>query len=154
MSLINSKNKQNTVKLENNKLLYRVPKIEDTDLIKKPNHYFNYGYRDYNLINRKLLVFSDEYTTDTESFSFDMDEKFIPFTKLISKLESNHASKISFILNHTWNILSGGKVNLIVSYTYYNDYQTDDSYSFTGYFTLDLAIKNFVLPTIAHGSQL
>jgi len=154
MSFLNKHNKAKYIELENNKLLYSIPKIEDTSLIRKPGHYFNYGWRTYNLISKKSLTFGRGYTKNTASFVFDMDEKFIPFTKLIPKLESNNSSNISFLISHSWNQLSGGKIKLIVTYTYSTDYQIDDAFPFTGYLTLDLAVKNFVLPKIAHGPQL
>ena len=63
---------------------------------------------------------------------------------MIPKIKTSNSNNVSFLINHTWNEQSGGKIKLIVSYTYATDYQIDDAFSFTGYLTLDLAVRNFV----------
>lgn len=163
MSLINSKNKINAIKLQASKNEENIPRIITVDFDKKPAHYFNYGYRKFNIIAKKTLILTRSNKSIRSEFQFNgINENIIPFIKIIPRFEvflDKNELYTDILFRHEWNKLS--EENLVLKTymrykltPYYYVYDISRETTFNLYYSLDLAVKSRLGISLTHGSQL
>ena len=150
------------IELENNLVNFSIPKIPFTaGLQRKPTHYYNNEFKVFNILDEKTFTVTYRKTRGQEVFIFDdFNDKFLPFTKVIPRLQTSldaNRLKIYFQSASAWSRLDSGKVQLFFSYYYdLTEEAVDEDWetTFDVDLSIDIAIKNFIQPNLSHGPQL
>ena len=172
MSIISSKNKIKTSRLQSSKNEENIPRIITVDFDKnKISHYFNYGYRKFNMITKTELILNNGVTeSQTDIFKFSgINENIVPFIKIIPRFEvflDENKLYTDITFRYEWVKLDNIedvededklmlKIYMLYKLTpFYEELGIPSNTQFNLYYSLDLAIKSRLGASLTHGSQL